>query len=160
MAPDVDDSMNMAPVDYVSAAIVHMAKRLPADGTLPLPRVSHLVNPRGVSLDRFYEMVSDLGYPVRLVPADQWYSAMLAAARGSEEHALHRFLPMLSAEEGQGASDERGVAPEMHQPEFKCVQTQAMLDGSGVVCPELDEALLALYFEYFERTGFLHHREA
>ena len=159
MAPDVDDSMNMAPVDYVSAAIVHMAKRLPADGTLPLPRVSHLVNPRGVSLDRFYEMVSDLGYPVRLVTADQWYSAMLAAARGSEEHALHRFLPMLSAEEGQGASDERGVALEMHQPEFECVQTQVMLDGSGVMCPELDEALLTLYFEYFERTGFLHRRD-
>ena len=159
MAPDVDDSMNMAPVDYVSAAIVHMAKRLPADGTLPLPRVSHLVNPRGVPLDRFYEMVSDLGYPVRLVPADQWYWAMLAAARGSEEHALYRFLPILSGAEGEDPSDDGTTAQEMRQPEFACIQTQAALEGSGIVCPELDEELLALYFEYFERTGFLRRRD-
>ena len=95
---------------------------------------------------------------IQLVLARDWYAAMLTAAQGSSEHVLHRFLPMLSGQEG-GADDGR-VDQEMHGPEFMCAQTSVMLDGSGIVCPELDEALLALYLRYFERTGFLHHRDS
>ena len=158
MAPDVDDSMNMAPVDYVSAAIVQLARQLPGGKVSSLPQVSHLVNPHRISSNRFYEMVSGLGYPVKLVPADQWYPAMLTAARRSEEHALYRFLPILSGAKGDEPSDDGTTAQEMHQPEYECGQTQVALEGSGIVCPELDEELLALYFENFVRTGFLHHR--
>ena len=155
MAPDLGDFINMAPVDYVSAAIVQLARQLPGGKVSSSPQVSHLVNPHRISSNRFYEMVSGLGYPVKLVPADQWYPAMLTAARRSEEHALYRFLPILSGAKGDEPSDDGTTAQEMHQPEYECVQTQVALEGSGIVCPELDEELLALYFEYFEHTGFL-----
>ena len=158
MAPDLGDFINMAPVDYVSAAIVQLARQLPGGKVSSSPQVSHLVNPHRISSNRFYEMVSGLGYPVKLVPADQWYPAMLTAARRSEEHALYRFLPILSGAKGDEPSDDGTTAQEMHQPEYECGQTQVALEGSGIVCPELDEELLALYFEYFVRTGFLHHR--
>jgi hypothetical protein len=39
-------------------------------------------------------------------------------------------------------------------PRYDCRQTMAELEGSGIVCPPVDEALLGLYVNYLRSVGY------
>jgi amino acid adenylation domain-containing protein/thioester reductase-like protein len=137
--PVQDKLWRLAPVDYVSQAIVHLSLQ-PAcrDKTF------HIFSPHCVHQDQLMTWIADLGYALRRLPYEQW-QAELKTARNSPHHALYPLLPFMA----EGAAWTNGG------PQFDCQNLEAGLAGTSIVCPPLDAELLRVYFSYFVRSGFL-----
>jgi thioester reductase-like protein len=142
-APDMDMTVDMTPVDYVSGAVVRLARRPASPG-----QVYHLVNARQLPWNRLVEWVRAYGYPLRHLPYNRWRDELLAHPEFSPENALYLLSPLFSALPGDG----RLSVPEMR---FDARNAQAGLAGTGVACPPVDERLLETYFDTAVRRGVL-----
>ncbi|MFJ1800255.1 thioester reductase domain-containing protein [Streptomyces sp. NPDC088180] len=126
--------MNMVPVDYVSAALVAASRDARSTG-----QVFHQVSARSLDSDRILELVRGTGYEIREVSILKWMKAVSADVQNSM-FPLMRLIVDLERFEAAEFSDEA---------------TRAFLSDSGVVRPEIDEALFATYVSYFVRQGTL-----
>ncbi|HEX3529756.1 MAG TPA: thioester reductase domain-containing protein [Thermoanaerobaculia bacterium] len=142
-APALDALFDPAPVDFVSRAVVALAKRRESRG-----KAFHLFNPRPVPWADVFAYARALGYPLRELPVDAWLRELLAAVRGGAENALAPFWPLLAAgnAESPGALDSR--------LRFDGRNTGEELAGGSVVCPPV-EALLETWFAHLIGSGFL-----
>ncbi len=131
-APDLDVLLDMAPVDSVARAVVHLS-RLPD----PPGRDFHLMNPARLPWSELVAELRRLGHPLRVVPAERWRAALLASLAGGEENALEPLLPLLARE--HGIPTVRGT------PRFDCRRTLQTLSAGGIVFPPADRVLLGAY---------------
>ena len=144
VVPDVDPLDNMSPVDYVSRAIVHISRR---PGVFEHP-VYHVVNPEYYLWQRLFDVIRRRGYTLGVVPYPEWRRRLAAAP----DNALKPLLPLFPV------PVERTGAPEppwADVPTVNCGRARAALEGSGIVCPPIDDALWARYFDFFIKTGYL-----
>ncbi len=142
--PDVDVLLDLTPVDYVSAAIVHLSRKEARGG------IFHLTNPDHVSLRHVVGVLERSGYPVRLQPYAEWYAGLLN--RNGSNGALGAGLTMLLGLGGTGA---RQVLQTLQYRHFECGKTLAALADSEIRCPAGDDRLLETYLGYLSRTGLL-----
>jgi thioester reductase-like protein len=141
--PAGPEVMRPAPVDYVSRAIVSLSRRKQSVG-----KAFHLVNPVETSLDQIGDWLRFAGYQLRGVPYGAWRDELLQAAARSADNALYPLLPFLGGED----DDSSQLLP---SERFDCRHTDEGLKGSGIVCPELDIALMQRYLAYFRSVGFI-----
>ena len=139
IAPDLPDLEDMTPVDYLARALVHVSLHPRWTGG-----IFHLVNPRPMPLKELIQWTRSRGYPLTPVPAAEWREELLTRLEKSPENALYPFLPLFREALSTGTA-----------PRFDCGNTLQALEGTGIVCPPVDGRLLAVYFDYFARTGFL-----
>ena len=137
--PDSDLVIDIAPVDYVSKAIVHLSRQ----GELQ-SNVFHVVNPHLISTREFGRIVSELGYKLALVSYPAWRKALLEDARTSSKNALYPLLMMFIDT----------PLPE-RMPVFDSHNTLEGLRGTQIACPKVDINLIATYLKYFSSSGFL-----
>ncbi len=144
-APDIQNLMDMTPVDFVSAAIVYLSRRNESIG-----QVFHLLNPRPIHWSGIFTMVSEAGYPVRKLPFHEWVEAI-------EEHAnpdtnpLYPLLPFFHIE---FARRMLGVSDSAYHALGTAI-TQAALAPSGITCPAIDRRLINTFLSRFFQSGRL-----
>ncbi|MET9266678.1 thioester reductase domain-containing protein [Amycolatopsis sp. NPDC004079] len=126
LAPDSDAFVDVVPVDFVARALVALSLRESSLG-----QNFNLVNPHAVRWNDIVGQLRSLGHPLRSAPFGEWREAIRADRR--PDSAMRVFLPML---------DER---PLFSGRRYRCDNTLAGLDGSGIACPPLDAALLTTY---------------
>ncbi|MEV0608912.1 amino acid adenylation domain-containing protein [Polymorphospora rubra] len=131
--PDIDDAVDLAPVDYVGAGIGHLT-RTGSTGD------HHFYNNRTITFGGLAEALTGFGYPADLVPYGKWRAALL----DRPDAALAGFAPMFGTQ-----------TPVRTQPTFDCSATEATLAAAGIVCPPADPALVHTYLSAFVRAGFL-----
>jgi len=141
-APEYDSALDVAPVDYVAAAIVRLSLQPER-----LNRTFHFPNPCPLPWPRVYDFAREYGYELRRLSAKDWETELKAAIRGGADNALAPFAPLL---EGNDAA-----AEQPRELRWDDRNTRAGLEGSGIACPELGPELLATWFDYFVRSGFL-----
>ncbi|HEX6097851.1 MAG TPA: amino acid adenylation domain-containing protein [Thermoanaerobaculia bacterium] len=127
VAPDVDAYVNIAPADYVAAAIAHIV----ASGT-GTAKAFHLVNPQSTHVSQLFAW---LGVP-RRAPLAEWESAIAPHV----DAATRALAPLLTQGAGQHVV-------------FDCTETLAAIEGSGIVCPELSADLLQNWMAAFTAKG-------
>jgi thioester reductase-like protein len=148
-APEQEELMDVAPVDYVAAAIV----RLSLTPSL-LGRTFHFPNPKPMPWREVYDFARSYGYPLRRLSPDEWLDQLRTGIRHGSDNALAPFAPLLDA----AADVEPESASTAEQPRelrFDDRNTRAGLEGSDIACPPLDGPLLTLWFDSFVRSGFL-----
>lgn len=128
--PDLAESTDMSPVDYVAGAIVTLAGQ-GVDG--------HYYNDRTIT---YPQIAAELG--VDLVPYPRWRELARAGVR---DGTVTAFAPYVAALPEQ--------ASQPRQPFFSCATTEQVAARAGVHCPPADRALLRAYLDHFRRTGFL-----
>jgi polyketide synthase len=140
LAPDLGDlEIEMTPVDYVARAMVRLSSAdVGEDG------VYHLVNPRTMPFRRLVEFIQDSGWPVEMVDRQTWWAA-LRHAYGRTPNELH---PVMDIVRDFVVGGEEAI-------DYDVARAVKGLDGSGIVCPPLDEHLLETYFGYYLRSGYL-----
>ena len=84
-----------------------------------------------------------LGHAVGDVPAADW----LAATEADPGNAAFPLLAAMAAETRGGGSEGSAL--------FDAGDTRRALEGTGILCRDIDEELFVTYVEYFTRTGFL-----
>jgi myxalamid-type nonribosomal peptide synthetase MxaA len=137
---DGGGGMDMAPVDWVADAILHLALRPEAAGG-----AYHFFNPRTIPLAEVAAVLNDGGWPVRTLPWGEWVARLRSQAVSPEANALYPLLPLFP---------ERAPAPRAI-PRFDSRRTAAALAGGPGECPPADAALVRAYLAHFVRRGFL-----
>jgi thioester reductase-like protein len=144
LAPALGFDIEMTPVDYVSAALVAISLREPApDATVP-GGTYHLVNPHKLAFTELVETVARHGWPLRVVPVEQWWQA-LRDTYAVEPNELH---PVMDVVEAFVVGGEEAI-------QYDTSNADRALDGSGISCPPLDTRLLDTYLTWMVRTGHL-----
>ncbi|QHY94909.1 Linear gramicidin synthase subunit D [Streptomyces sp. S4.7] len=135
---DVDTAFDLVPVDYVSAAVVALSRQPRSAG-----RTFHIAGERPLRMDTAVARLRALGHAVGDVPAADW----LAATEADPGNAAFPLLAAMAAETRGGGSEGSAL--------FDAGDTRQALEGTGILCRDIDEELFVTYVEYFTRTGFL-----
>lgn len=94
-------------------------------------------------MDTAVARLRTLGHAVKDVPAADW----LAATEADPGNAAFPLLSAMAAETRGGGSEGSAF--------FDAGDTRRALEGTGIVCRDIDDELFVKYVEYFTRTGFL-----
>ncbi len=149
-APALDTSIELTPVDYVSAAIVRISQQADACG-----KVFHLSNPSVISCRKLIEWISSGGYGLQEVSFDEWLARLEALGGELKNSALYPFVALLS-ELSSELREQTGIAlGDMRLPRYDCSNTLQALSGTSIVCPTLNEGLLARYLSYFVKKQLI-----
>jgi amino acid adenylation domain-containing protein/thioester reductase-like protein len=137
-APEVEGwHMEMTPVDFVAAAILHLASERAAQGG-----TYHLANPDPPPADEVFDHLEEQGYSLERLPYDEWLQKIDAAPpeEGSPGEVLQGASP---------SADElwEGNTYEDHN-------ARRALGDSGPTRPAIDGDLMATYARYFARQGW------
>jgi len=145
-APDWDMVLDMAPVDFVSKAIIYLSRQTDTVG-----RAFHLMNSGPLSWSDLVAEVRRIGYPLQLLPYEKWRAALFGSVAKGEENALEPLLPLFEEEQGLP----QGIPFAHKVPRFECQRTLGQLADAGIICPPADWELLGTYLAYFVRSGLL-----
>jgi thioester reductase-like protein len=146
LAPDLDRDVLVTPVDYVSRAVVDLSRQPASIG-----KTFHLSNSTPVRMSALADMVRACGYPVGVLPYDQWRARLATLARETNGEALSGIIPFLAQET---AVDPMPLWPP-HNVHFECWETLAALEGSAIVCSPVEVGLVQSCLAYFTRVGFV-----
>jgi amino acid adenylation domain-containing protein/thioester reductase-like protein len=138
--PELDLNADVVPVDYVSGAIVALSRQPESFG-----KVFHLANPSPLPFPQVVAWLRQRGYPVRQVSFAEWQAELLSLAARFPASVSSPYLPLV----------EEVSLEQVFMPRFDCANTLAALQGTGLVCPPLDSALLGLYLNRLMQTGIL-----
>lgn len=142
---------HLAPVDYVAAAIVHIAHQETAYST----SAHHIINPHPIDPHLLIQSIRDRGYPLVVQAFEPWLAHLKQTERLGQANALHPFLPLLEADlkfmsifQGDGAAPTEPML-------LSCTHTLKALTDSDITCPALAGPLLDIYFDSFRSTDYL-----
>lgn len=148
-APQMDWIMDLAPVDYVSSAIIHLSQQKESIG-----KTFHLVNAQSLSLSNLIEEIKALGYSIQHISYLDWQKEFRELANHSVDNFLSPLLPMVT-EKIPGKDVTYLETSSMTSQSFDCENTIKGLDTTSLICPPVDQQLIATYFDYFHQSGFL-----
>ncbi|BAY37781.1 amino acid adenylation domain-containing protein [Nostoc sp. NIES-2111] len=140
IAPDIDIEDNLTPVDYVSKTIVHLSRQKESLG-----KAFHLVNPDSIPLNHLFKLIRSLGYPLQLIPLEQWHSEISRHSKMSETDNL-KFLSDIVP---------KTTIEKYQEPQMDYKNTMNGLVDTEIICPMLDQNILKIYFSYFISSGFI-----
>jgi len=143
-APESDLTPNMAPVDFVSAAIVRIV--LSAHGA---GQVFNLSNPHLVSWETLLTWLQGFGYDVKVVSNDVWREQHLQYL--DRENALFPVLPLYLG----GEITDRHLGLLSKLAKVRNHGTEQMLARLQTSFPVIDQVLWRRYVRFFQESGFL-----
>lgn len=133
-----DDFMDLTPVDYIAQAITHIG----LSHDIPCG-VYHTCNPTPILKSDIWKIISDYGYPVRIIPADTYMENIFMLDNSDEFlEGLKDIIVYL---------EDYKLSPAI----FDCARTLDALKGTGINCHAPDQNLLYKYLDYCVSTGFL-----
>lgn len=153
-APDLDQSINLIPIDYASKAIVHLSGQQTSYG-----KAFHILNSHVLPWNQLIGELRKLGYPIQLISHQEWQAEL-----GKLNHAAGNvLLPILPLFIDKNAKTQLTYLETFLQTAqaFSCRNTLHGLsqpssqDLSPLACPAIDANLLKIYSSYFSQTGFL-----
>ncbi len=146
-------AVDVTPVDHAAAAVAHLSLH----ATPPEPsRTFHLANPRPLSLPVLVEALRSYGIPLATVSEEEWRARLAGLSReGGDSAEAAAYLALCRGL--SGGAFERHRTLDLFQAtgaEFGMEHARAGLEGSGLECPPVTEALLHTYLRYtFGRAG-------
>ncbi|WP_040792296.1 thioester reductase domain-containing protein [Nocardia paucivorans] len=138
---------DITPVDYVTAAIVHIALHRPT-----YRETYHLTNP---DIRRYYDVVQyvrEAGYPVEFVPLEEFHRRVterLIRWRDSNREYQSQTLEMFKY-----GIELFGMIHYEESSYADCAYTRGVLGAVGIDCPSTRD-LVRTYLEHCARVGYL-----
>jgi thioester reductase-like protein len=145
LAPDIDESMDVTPVDYVSRAIVQLSRRPECLGG-----TYHLVNPHPLRFPVLMDWMQRNGLEMETVSFPVWRQRLTTLANGASEDLIAPLLKLLGPNNGQSEDEQL-----RWHPRYDCRHAASRLAENGIVCPRADHELLGIYREHLQSNGLL-----
>ncbi len=137
--PSLDMHVDIAPVDYVAQALVHLIFR----GN-PLGRAYHLTNPEPSHMSQALTFLRSLGYRFTEMPFAELRDRLIHSP-GFAQNALFPYQAALQEMDSYS----------LELPRYDTTQTKRALAGAGIACPPADETLFGTYIDYLQEIGFI-----
>jgi phthiocerol/phenolphthiocerol synthesis type-I polyketide synthase E len=151
VAPLGEGDMDVTPVNYVAASVVHISLQEEA-----LNRAYHFPHPHIPQMELAFDALQEYGYSLERLPGEEWQRVVFERLRTDSDNALAPFLPVVAIYQNYGdAASLEGKTGFMKVVIFDDRNTQAAIAGSGIYCPDVDKKLLKTYFDWFVESGFL-----
>src|SRR5215218_1164194 len=138
-APEIEDwRMEMTPVDFVAAGLVHIASDPHSYG-----RTYHLANPEPPLADDVFDLLEGQGYPLERVPYDEWLQRIDAAPpeAGNPGEIVSGAAPAAEVLGDDNTYDDNN--------------TRRILGRDGPTRPAIDADLLETYAQYFAERDWI-----
>jgi myxalamid-type nonribosomal peptide synthetase MxaA len=135
---------DIAPVDYVSKAIVYLSQQEKSIG-----QAFHFVNPQPFHSNRLIKLLHSLGYPLQEISDELWQVDLLKIAEHYPEHPLYPLVPLLINKDSENNHKSSAIL------KFDCQNTHDALANSSIFCPPIDDNLLSVYLKYLMQQGLL-----
>ena len=139
-APNLDTTVDMTPVDYLSKAIVHLSQQEKSRD-----RVFHLCHPHPWRWFELTNWMRSFGYPLQPIDYKQ-FQAELLNEKMSPDNPLYPLIPFFSDR------DETESSSSTPASERNIVEELAEIP---IACPPINNQLLHNYFSYLIQSGFL-----
>jgi hypothetical protein len=149
IAPDIDLSLDLVPVDVLAAQIVHIALTRTRE-----TRTYHLTNPRPATLPDMTEVLRGHGYRIRTLPFDQWVTRAVAFVADNPLHPFTPFVPLWVDRCPRSGLVVKEMYFASHFPRFGRSNAERALAGSALPMPPVDTVLLDHYVRFFQRSGY------
>ncbi|WP_340123341.1 amino acid adenylation domain-containing protein [Methylobacter svalbardensis] len=146
-APAERVRMDMAPVDYMSRAIVSLSLQPSSIGGC-----FHLNHPTPPYSDQLIDGFSRAGYRLERISYRAWVQKVLETGEANRKDFA--LLPLLSMFSDQNREGEAELLAE-DAIRYDCSETHSVLSKLGIECALLDDELLTRYQAYFKRSGFV-----
>ncbi|QIR36238.1 amino acid adenylation domain-containing protein [Tolypothrix sp. PCC 7910] len=147
-APDLDQWVNLTPIDYASKAIVHLSRQKDSFG-----KAFHIVNPQPLSWKQLVNEISSFGYSIKLLPHEQWQAELLLL-ENSNENVLNPIKSLFTDKHYHNQMTYLETFL-MTSQAFDYQNTANGLKGTSITCPPVDSKLLNAYILYFIQSSFL-----
>ena len=144
--PEIQVNLHLTPVDFVAASIVQIAFQAEC-----INHAFNILNEHLMPVEQFYQLLRKLGYKIDHQPFDRWCDKLESCS--TEENVL-RVLSCLFT--GKQAKGEDLVARfGVRQATIDTLNTKKLLEGSGIDCHPVDDALMERYLTHFSRCGYI-----
>ncbi len=137
LAPDLQMTIDMTPVDYVSRAIIYLSRQPQASG-----KAYHLLSQTPLQWHSLLAWMQSADFELEIVPYETWRLALLVT---TPDNALYPFMSIFT-EGGFSLGDDM---------RYDTQQATADLTKSDIHAPLVDNSLLSTYFSHFIDTDFL-----
>jgi amino acid adenylation domain-containing protein/thioester reductase-like protein len=138
VAPRLRAAFDLVPVDYVSRAVVALARTAGAAGG-----IFHLAGERLVPLSTAVDALRGIGHRIEEVPFASWAQRIGACPDNAA-------FPLL----GTMADDEQDTDQE-GSVRFSAGATRAVLASAAITCPAMDDQLFRRHLDHFTAARFL-----
>jgi thioester reductase-like protein len=149
-APNIDINLPLTPVDYVSDVIIHLSRQ-----TKALGKHFNVINKKTTTIKSIGEFIKKAGYTLEILPYDEWTKKLSTYA--FEENALSILSRLFTDKrrEGEGLTERYGS----RQARLDTSNTDTLLEGSGIICPSINEKDFSKYLEIFAEKGHISKNE-
>lgn len=140
-APIMDMTLDVTPVDYVAAALIHLSRQPEMRG-----KAFHLLSPKQITEPEFVSWLERYGYHGERTTFAEWCERVVRRAADLSDRTAGALAPFLS-----------GTLPLDRMPaaHFDQSNVQLGLAGSDISCRPMTEDLLRTYLDYFTESGYL-----
>ncbi len=142
VGPNSTYSSLLTPVDFVAAAMVRLSLSLTGTG-----RTYHLINPTAPGFRELLDFARASGYSIREVEEDQWEVALSGGGLNVQHNPVAVYQIFIPRQVLTNLVQEQSA-------EF-CQNALQDLQGTGITCPQIDQARMHLYLEHLSSIGFL-----
>jgi thioester reductase-like protein/amino acid adenylation domain-containing protein len=136
---DLDTMVDIATVDYVSRAVIHLSQQPQSLG-----KIFHMVNPHPAHLREVMDWVRELGYSLKTIPYPEWRDQLLNQV--TPENALYPLIPYVA--------DEEVVRTPLATP-TDVQSTVDALNGTTIACAPVDAPAIRRCVDFLVRIGFM-----
>jgi thioester reductase-like protein len=136
ICPDIDATIDLAPVDHVARNIVRLSRQPGAGDAF------HLTHENPITYEQLIDTIRELGFTLRVVPYHEWQAA-LASIRYEDGNALYPMLSVFT----------ESSAPIFRKARLDSSNTRRGLE-SNQQCPAIVD-LIRLYLARFTEQGEL-----
>ena len=141
--PDLANiQVNIAPVDYVSRAIVALGQQVNKDHL----SIFHLNNPHSIYWNTLWELIKNQGYSINKVDFIQWKKYIYQGSKQKIKKRVYLTLHHLLRSP---------IYIFSQKPEFDTQITVEKLQHTEISCPIFDKQLLENYLYAFQKQGYI-----
>ncbi|KAJ1919408.1 large subunit of alpha-aminoadipate reductase [Mycoemilia scoparia] len=138
--PNMNNVVNLCPVDYVASVVVEVISQPKALDSM----VYHVVNSEGYRFQEMFDSMKSYGYQVSGIDYIKWRDSLMDFTLSHTDSALypllHFVLDDLPTSTKSADLDDRN--------------TRRILEPYGISCPSMSD-LMGLYFAYLIKVGFI-----
>ncbi|KAF5855481.1 hypothetical protein ETB97_009116 [Aspergillus alliaceus] len=144
-----EQNMEFVTVDYVCDALLYIASNNDNVGrrfNLTSPDPQKITN-----MDRLHRLINEAGYPVKMVPYDDWIGK-LKSWKALKESPLFSLMPLLTEPILRGATR---LQTSKYSPTYECPNTLKVLaDRPDIQFTRLSPELIKRFIEFWIKKGF------
>ncbi|KAG0290519.1 large subunit of alpha-aminoadipate reductase [Dissophora globulifera] len=148
LVPNMNNTVNLCPVDYVAQCVTAVATTPGSEQ----PMVYHVTHPIAppFRFNDFFQLLAKYGYNVQMTEYIAWRTALMEYTLKSQDSALFPLLHLVMDDLPTSTK-----SPELHDAHTQKVVVQGERNGEFAATQRMDTAQIGVYLAYLAKVGFL-----